>query len=146
MPPPPVPFAIRIVFTDAAQREATSLLNDGRFTQRLGLIESRQARLERDLKQVEMQMNGFVEQLAHRPLKTDVISAIAQQELARLGMRALLKSGYVVGSGSEQHFWELFCEFSGQAALLQSGPEALRRANSSGGGMTAGRNVKFRKS
>ena len=82
MPPPPVPFAIRIVFTDAAQREATSLLNDGRFTQRLGLIESRQARLERDLKQVEMQMNGFVEQLAHRPLKTDVISAIAQQELA----------------------------------------------------------------
>jgi hypothetical protein len=57
-------------------------MNEGRFAQRLSLIESRQVRLERDVKQVELQMNGFGEQLAHRPLKTDVIAAIAQQELA----------------------------------------------------------------
>lgn len=76
--------------------------------------------------------DGVVAEQGFRRALTEVStvqgSGVGQQELARLGMRALLKSGYVVGSGSEQHFWELFCEFSGQAALLQSGPEALRRA------------------
>ena len=46
------------------------------------MIESRQVRLERDLKQLELQFGGMGEELALRPLKTDVISAIAQQELA----------------------------------------------------------------
>ena len=58
------------------------MLNDGKFGQRQGLIEGRQVRLERELKQLEAQIASCGDELALRPLKTDVISAIAQQELA----------------------------------------------------------------
>ena len=63
-------------------RETSEALSDGRFGQRLGVIESRQTQLERSMKQLELQVSRFAEELAQRPLKTDVISAIAQQELA----------------------------------------------------------------
>lgn len=51
----------------------------------------------------------------------------SQSHLAQVGMRALLKSGYVVGKGSEQQFWQLFCELSGQE-YSTDGAEILRRA------------------
>jgi len=65
-----------------AMKEMAGAANDSRLSQRLGLIESRQVRLERDMKHLELHFNGVNEQLALRPLKTDVITAIAQQELA----------------------------------------------------------------
>ena len=67
---------------DGALREIGGALSDGRFGQRQGLIEGRQVTLERNLKQMEAQLTAYGEELAHRPLKTDVISAIAQQEVA----------------------------------------------------------------
>ena len=63
-------------------RETGAALSEGKFGQRQGLIEGRQVRLERDIKQVEAQIAAIGEELASRPLKTDVITAIAQQELA----------------------------------------------------------------
>lgn len=67
---------------ETAMKEMAGAVNDSRLSQRLGLIESRQVRLERDMKHLELHFNGVNEQLALRPLKTDVITAIAQQELA----------------------------------------------------------------
>lgn len=66
---------------DASLREVSGTVNDTRLGQRLVLIEARQATLERAQKQLELQIGSLGEELAHRPLKTDVISAIAQQEL-----------------------------------------------------------------
>ena len=66
---------------EAAVRETTGAVNGGRFGQRCDMIEARQMRLERETKTAEMRVHGMEEALAARPLKTDVISAIAQQEL-----------------------------------------------------------------
>ena len=66
---------------EASQRETEGALNDGRFGQRQQVIENRQVTMERMVKQVEAKLSAFGEDLASRPLKTDVISAIAQQEL-----------------------------------------------------------------
>ena len=60
----------------------TGTMSEGRFGQRQALIESKQLGLERAIKQMEMQLNQTNEDLAQRPLKTDVISAIAQQEVS----------------------------------------------------------------
>jgi len=67
---------------EASQRETEGALSDGRFGQRQQLIENRQVTMERAVKQVEAKMAAFGEDLNSRPLKTDVISAIAQQELS----------------------------------------------------------------
>jgi len=52
-----------------------------RNTQRQNLFESRQLKMERDAKQLELAQQRLSEDLASRPLRTDVISALAQQEL-----------------------------------------------------------------
>ena len=67
---------------DTALRETGAALSEGKFGQRQTLIETRQVRLERELKQLEAKITSCGDELALRPLKTDVISAIAQQELA----------------------------------------------------------------
>lgn len=67
---------------DGTLKEVSSALSDGRFGQRQGMIENRQLMFERSLKQLETQLSSYSEELAQRPLKTDVISAIAQQEVA----------------------------------------------------------------
>ena len=46
---------------------------------------------------------GFRLGLAQRALSTD----LTLEQIARQGMRALLKSGYVTGQGSEAQFWEM---------------------------------------
>ena len=66
---------------ESSLKETGSLLSEGKFGQRQGLIETRQVRLEREMKQLEMQISSCGEELALRPLKTDIISAIAQQEV-----------------------------------------------------------------
>lgn len=67
---------------EGSLKEMNGVLCDARMGQRLGLVESRQAQLERAQKHLELQLSSLGEELAQRPLKTDVISAIAQQELA----------------------------------------------------------------
>jgi len=71
-----------VVRMDTALRETGAALSEGKFGQRQTLIETRQVRLERELKQLEAKITSCGDELALRPLKTDVISAIAQQELA----------------------------------------------------------------
>lgn len=72
-------FALSI---DTNLQELVGTVHEARSNQRLTLLESRQARLERDQKQLDAKIVGMSEELAQRPLKTDVISALAQQELA----------------------------------------------------------------
>jgi len=55
---------------------------EGRFGQRQSLIENRQMGLERTLKNFEQLLGQLQEELTQRPLKTDIISAIATQEMA----------------------------------------------------------------
>ncbi|MEL0083123.1 MAG: HAD-IA family hydrolase [Gammaproteobacteria bacterium] len=53
-----------------------------------------------------MAETGF--RLALASMSTD--SDLELSEIAGQGMRALLKSGYVTGQGSEEDFWDLLCE------------------------------------
>ena len=66
---------------EAAQRKSDAAAHDGNYSQRQQLIEGRQVSMERAIKQLEATLISFGEELANRPLKADMLSALAQQEL-----------------------------------------------------------------
>ena len=67
---------------EAAQRESDAALHDGNFSQRQQLMEGRQVAMERSIKQLEAKLISLGEELANRPVKTDILEAFAKQEMA----------------------------------------------------------------
>ena len=66
---------------DASQHATAGVLAEGRFDAKQQLLEQRQMRVEREQKQLELQQQTLLEQLSQRPLKVDLITAVAQLEL-----------------------------------------------------------------